>query len=415
MALQDSGMKRQRGRPLLIERDVSHDYVRQRVALCRERKRAAVVDLTLNESELQWVMDNCAEAAVAEGWEEEEDDDDVVSIPDPVETFDCVDRLDPAVAPCAPPDVHRVNGRMVSTGKSVEAQRCAYWRQFERHRKAGTLPRRFYVPQFFHRTLLPLCRIVSVQELRKTGKVFCKFREADGDTNEIRISFSAEAADAVAKFGNTSCVGKNHVRGKGGDGGTMVAWGDHVHGKRLGNTHRVVPFANSRTETPFTAAAREAAVAVCDQIDRNLPDLAEEFRVGRAAFPPVRELLGGEKVLSEQYANSVDLYNAAHLDFERVCFVQWAEDVVGDAKNWYLLFPNVAPAGLAVELTHGVGVSWVGELHPHCTPITKISDNNHTYGFWLGVKNDMFNEYNKYGCCFVVSIVYLLCSSCWRD
>jgi hypothetical protein len=44
---------------------------------------------------------------------------------------------------------------------------------------------------------------------------------------------------------------------------------------------------------------------------------------------------------------------------------------------WYLLFPDV---GLAIELAHGVGVSWDGRVHRHCTAVPRhVALRDHLY------------------------------------
>ena len=49
---------------------------------------------------------------------------------------------------------------------------------------------------------------------------------------------------------------------------------------------------------------------------------------------------------------------------------------------WYLLFPDV---GLAIELAHGVGVSWDGRVHRHCTAVPRhVAPRDHLYALFLG-------------------------------
>ena len=48
---------------------------------------------------------------------------------------------------------------------------------------------------------------------------------------------------------------------------------------------------------------------------------------------------------------------------------------------WYLLFPDV---GLAIELAHGVGVSWDGRVHRHCTAVPRhVAPRDHLYSLFL--------------------------------
>jgi hypothetical protein len=385
------------GRPRLVAPDryveQERSEARRRMASLRKRRQATSVSsgpvMALTDDEIEWVLANfCADKGQLEST------DDSLGSDVAQTTFDCVDRWDRDVAPCAPPDVREVGNCFHPTGATLMEQRRAYWKAKDALAALGQTKKRQYVPGFHYLELPSSCVVISAEQVQRLGRVTLNFVEADGSSNMVRVAFDTCAADAVALFGRSDCVGKNHVRGKQRDGGTMVAWGDHVWGERTEGVHRVIPFANSREETKFTASARSAAIAVSAAIKRNLPDVAEDFRRARRIFPRVRDLIGGDLVVAEQWANSVDLFNTAHIDWERVCFVQWAEDRPGQSKNWFLLFPNVRPGGLAVQLGHGIGVSWVGELHPHCTPITNVGDNNHTYGMWTGVKNDMWNEYN---------------------
>ena len=62
----------------------------------------------------------------------------------------------------------------------------------------------------------------------------------------------------------------------------------------------------------------------------------------------------------------------------------WTETIPGAAKNWYFVMPNVVGVdkagnnfhGLAVKLTHGVAISWVGRVLRHCTLLCEPSASN---------------------------------------
>jgi hypothetical protein len=320
-------------------------------------------------------------------------------------TVSCVRFWDKDVAPCLPPDIQLVGkGKQIQISTGLKKRREFYWRAMAALQKSsrGRVKDRLYIPGLLYREIASATRVISAAEVCANGDSFTiNFVEADGSVNAVRVLFDRSAADAVAAFG-PKCVGISQVRVE--DVGSMVAWGSHYdkYGKRKRGVSRIQPFAfwephsgeQKAKQLEFMNAARPAAVAISKAVRQKAPALAKEFDLARARFPPVREVLGGAELLAEQWANSVDLANCGHIDYERVCYVQWAEDKPGTAKNWFLLFPNVSPCGLAVELTHGVGVSWVGEVHPHCTPLTNLGPHNHTYGMWTGVKNDMWNEYN---------------------
>ena len=56
---------------------------------------------------------------------------------------------------------------------------------------------------------------------------------------------------------------------------------------------------------------------------------------------------------------------------------------------WYLLFPDV---GLAIELAHGVGVSWDGRVHRHCTAVPRhVAPRDHLYALFLGQYKRVMN------------------------
>ena len=97
------------------------------------------------------------------------------------------------------------------------------------------------------------------------------------------------------------------------------------------------------------------------------------------------------------WAASVDLYNESHLDSgdgER-CWAIWTRahpqpPARGQAGlMWYLLFPDV---GLAIELAHGVGVSWDGRVHRHCTAVPRhVAPRDHLYALFLGQYTRVMN------------------------
>jgi len=70
-------------------------------------------------------------------------------------------------------------------------------------------------------------------------------------------------------------------------------------------------------------------------------------------------------------AVTVNLTNRPHRDLDDAgkCFAIWVQKYVGGKppkppKQWWLLFPSV---GLAIQLVHGVRISWNGRCAQHCS------------------------------------------------
>lgn len=70
-------------------------------------------------------------------------------------------------------------------------------------------------------------------------------------------------------------------------------------------------------------------------------------------------------------AVTVNLTNRPHRDLDDAgkCFAIWVQKYVGGKppkppKQWWLLFPCV---GLAIQLEHGVRISWNGRCAQHCS------------------------------------------------
>ena len=102
-----------------------------------------------------------------------------------------------------------------------------------------------------------------------------------------------------------------------------------------------------------------------------------------------------------------NLSNLSHFDIynARPGFAVWTETVPGAAKNWYVVLPNFYGvdtchgywrrqfAGVAIELMHGVGISWDGRRVGHCTsPVFKRGHpNNHVYATFCAAKVRVLN------------------------
>ena len=78
--------------------------------------------------------------------------------------------------------------------------------------------------------------------------------------------------------------------------------------------------------------------------------------------------------------HSVYLCNSSHLDVNDISptITTWTEDVIGNTKNWNLIFPNVTLStrrALVINLCHGLTVSWEANNLRHAS--TKSYQLNH--------------------------------------
>lgn len=104
------------------------------------------------------------------------------------------------------------------------------------------------------------------------------------------------------------------------------------------------------------------------------------------------DAMGGNSGVTCSMDVSIDLGNATHYDVGdgSVGFSVWTELKPGQAKNWYFVLPNVLCRyqnntyhGVAIQLFHGVAISWDGRVLRHGTTITDVGEGNHTFGtFW---------------------------------
>ncbi|MGV2339259.1 MAG UNVERIFIED_CONTAM: hypothetical protein LVR18_36355 [Planctomycetaceae bacterium] len=80
----------------------------------------------------------------------------------------------------------------------------------------------------------------------------------------------------------------------------------------------------------------------------------------------------------------------------------WTETIPGNAQRWYFVLPNVfgkrldgtTYEGVAVELTHGVSVSWDGRWIKHCSFFSEKnkSPGNVCAGTFCGTKSHLVQQ-----------------------
>jgi hypothetical protein len=101
---------------------------------------------------------------------------------------------------------------------------------------------------------------------------------------------------------------------------------------------------------------------------------------------------------------SLNLHNSAHYDVHdaSVGFAVWTETCPRDALGWYFVIPNVYGKhpdrpqstfeGIAIELHHGVAISWDGRRIKHCTAAGKRHLNNNIYGTFCASKSSLVKQ-----------------------
>jgi hypothetical protein len=101
---------------------------------------------------------------------------------------------------------------------------------------------------------------------------------------------------------------------------------------------------------------------------------------------------------------SLNLHNSAHYDVHdaSVGFAVWTETRPCEALGWYFVIPNVYGIhpdrpqstfeGIAIELHHGVAISWDGRRIKHCTAAGKRHLNNNIYGTFCASKSSLVKQ-----------------------
>jgi hypothetical protein len=137
-------------------------------------------------------------------------------------------------------------------------------------------------------------------------------------------------------------------------------------------------------------------------MERDLGATAEASMEQKNPFPRTDRLTRTDVArVSLTMDISCDLSNASHFDIHDAApgFAVWTETVPGAAKNWFFVLPNVYGvetrgsnhrrqfAGVAIRLTHGVGISWDGRRIRHCTSIFDPGvPENHVFGTFCAPK-----------------------------
>ena len=80
--------------------------------------------------------------------------------------------------------------------------------------------------------------------------------------------------------------------------------------------------------------------------------------------------------------------NSAHFDVNDTsrCISTFTEQKVGEASCWYFILPNVAinwKWGIAIELHHGVTISWDRRVIWHCSSISDVKSDNSVHGSFV--------------------------------
>jgi hypothetical protein len=180
---------------------------------------------------------------------------------------------------------------------------------------------------------------------------------------------------------------KGSCRNTVGDVGDMFGLG--YRSKRMVSQYK-------QTVDPHTAAAiKKLCPGVASYMPSHLIDLLEDIRSGeRSGFiAPALDVMGGVDGPGGSIMLSRDLGNASHYDSsDKSCsFSIWAEKIVGQARNWYFVLPNLSingSRGVVVKLRHGVGIQWDGRIIRHCSSVTDVGPGNHVFGCMFGSCRD---------------------------
>lgn len=85
-------------------------------------------------------------------------------------------------------------------------------------------------------------------------------------------------------------------------------------------------------------------------------------------------------------AASMDLANPAHIDPNDMSrsYAVWVlqDPRLPAPRMWWFLFPDV---GLAIELSHGVVISWDGRAARHCTALQECDTRQHLYSLFYAL------------------------------
>jgi hypothetical protein len=146
-------------------------------------------------------------------------------------------------------------------------------------------------------------------------------------------------------------------------------------------------FVNCQDET-FASKVKRGFVAAAAVLRSRYEWVATSIERGREG--PVPERYGGTDGLADTGDCSRNLGNSDHTDMDASYGLGlYCEKIPGKAKNWYFVCQNVAPSGLAVELVNGTLLTWDGRVLRHCTSMTKVGENNSTYGFFCAASSQL--------------------------
>ena len=191
---------------------------------------------------------------------------------------------------------------------------------------------------------------------------------------------------------------------KNGSGGARAGMGDqglmHPIGTHINMAGNMVRYKTSSGASSIpllakaVAASATLAAVTIPGVLRVIQDLEKD-----SAMSPVEGMDGEGKFARVGLTMdlSVNLSNSSHYDVNDGCqgFSIWTEDNPGTTKKWYFVLPNVEGqfpksdrkfSGIAIELRHGVLISWDGRLIRHCTSHIESRTGN-VYGSFFAAKS----------------------------
>lgn len=204
-----------------------------------------------------------------------------------------------------------------------------------------------------------------------------------------------ECLDTVGKVMLTGSL-RGNCRASTGDCGSMYALG--TMRSTAGEEYQPVVMEREPFARYLPGLCRLAASFASDKFPSVLHAIRQTEKVG--GFCPLPQM-GGKDGISVSMDVSIDLGNASHYDVGDCSqgFSIWTEQIVGDAKNWFFVLPNIQVHdaektydGVAIQLFHGVAISWDGRLIRHGTSKTDLGNaGNHTHGWFWSANGRMVN------------------------
>ena len=250
-------------------------------------------------------------------------------------------------APLLPPDLMTVSNRLVSFDNINEARE--WFNVLCSSDKTYKNTKRKYLPRSYHDKMFNL-QHCFIYDRTKMGDVDIKVELSNDIDTYIKIrkapnNLTNEILKLQLLLNDNN---KSNARSKSGDEGKMFALGlknDQEEFKICDNN----PVLTNQIEV----VGSERKVWFKSIFNKDYED----------HFSFENKLPYTQNSLSDMMVHSIALCNASHYDVDDVSITTstWVEEVIGNTKNWYLVFPNVSvngSKGLVIKLFHGCTINW---------------------------------------------------------